>query len=290
MISAIHKWLKKTYPQNYILRKPLIGTLIFIAFCFGFVVLYRPLQIHEARSFGLELTMAVYCLALSIPVIGVVKTLKQFRYFSKVHEWNILKELIAIVSILLAMGITVYLAGFLVELPAQRLNLSTFINSCTNTFLIGIIPFVLLALTNFRYLFVTDVTEDFKPGSNPSISNQQNERVRIVSRLKKEEVSFYPEQLVYAESDGNYVVFYLKIDGKLQKKMVRNSINDIAQQLSTITFLMRTHRAFIVNLKMIHSKKGNTLGYRLKLSGTDIEIPVSRQNTHNFDQNIKRYL
>jgi DNA-binding LytR/AlgR family response regulator len=52
---------------------------------------------------------------------------------------------------------------------------------------------------------------------------------------------------------------------------------------------MRVHRAFLVNLRKIESKKGNTLGYRLKLGGSDIEIPVSRNNTKNFDYKMKQF-
>ena len=290
MAMRISKWLKKYYPQNYILKSPYIGALIIMAFCFGFVTIYKPLNVHEARFFSFEFTMIIYCCALSLPVIGLVKILRRISYFSNESEWTILKEVISIALILLGMGITIYLTGFLVEIPAQRWNLLTFLNSCINAFLIGIIPFVFFTLINYRYLFVTDIVQDFKPDSNPSIPKQPEELVRIGSRLKKEEVSFYPSQFVYAESDGNYVIFHLDVDGQPHKKIVRNSINNIAQQLLAIPFLMRTHRAFIVNLKKIRSKKGNTLGYHLKLSGTDIEIPVSRQNTRDFDQIIKRYL
>jgi DNA-binding LytR/AlgR family response regulator len=66
---------------------------------------------------------------------------------------------------------------------------------------------------------------------------------------------------------------------KVQKKVIRNSITDVEQQLAHIPYLARTHRAFIVNLKKIKSKKGNSLGYRLRLQGTEAEIPVSRNNT-----------
>ena len=290
MALPIHKWLNKTYPRNYILRKPVIGTAIFAAFCFGFVTLYKPLQIHEARTFGLQLTIAIYCLALSLPIIGLVEILKQFRFFSEAYQWNIFKELVSILIILAGMGIAVYIAGFIIETPADRLNLGTFADSMSNTFLIGIIPFGLLTVTNYRFLFVSDIAEDYKPENDSALLQYTEELIRIGSKLKKEEVSFFPGQFIYAESDGNYVVFHLDSEGKPVKKIVRNSINNVENQLLAIPFLMRTHRAFIVNLKKVHSKKGNTLGYRLKLAGTDAEIPVSRQNTHDFDLNLKKYL
>lgn len=288
MISLFSQWINKKYPQNYIIKKPHIGTVILLVFCFCFLVLYKPLNVHNARSFSLEFTMAVYCLSLIVPVFGIAKTLKHTPYFSDVLEWTIFKEIVSIVLILLGMGVTIYFMGFLVEGPAGRWNINTFISSCIMSAMIGIIPLGYFTVINYRYLFVTDITQTFNPVNN-SLTPVSEKRIIIASQLKKEEVSFYPSELIYAESDGNYVVFHLEADGRPDKKIVRNSINSVSQQLSTIPFLIRTHRAFIVNMKKIRSRKGNTLGYRLKLSGTETEIPVSRQNTRDFDELIRQY-
>lgn len=289
MVRSVNNFITKKYPQNFIIEKPYIGTLVFLAFCLAFVILYKPLNLHESRSFSYELTMAIYLCTLSLPVFIIIRVLKKTRHFSNPYEWTILKELSAIAVILFGMGIALYFIGFLLELPSDRWNLTTFFDSCEHAFLVGIIPFMLFTLTNYRYLLVKDIVQDFKPGVGQSTTEDTEELILIESSLKKEEVSFYPSQLVYAESDGNYVVFHLDVDGRLHKQMVRNSMNHIELQLTAIPFLMRTHRAFIVNLKMIRSKKGNSLGYRLKFPGTDTEIPVSRQNTRDFDQIVKRY-
>ena len=57
---GIFKILNKYYPRNFIIEKPYAGTLIFIVFCFAFLVLYRPLDTHEARFFSYGITMAIY--------------------------------------------------------------------------------------------------------------------------------------------------------------------------------------------------------------------------------------
>ena len=289
MLIRIYSWLNKNYPQNFIVEKPYIGTLIFLAFCFGFVMLYKPLSLHEARFFNFQLTMAVYLSALSFPVFFIIKILKNTRYYSNPNEWTFLKEISAVAIILLGMGIAVYFIGFLLETPANRWNLSTFIDSCKNTILVGIIPFAFFTLINYRYLFARDIVQNFNPDKNSIPPEQSEKLVRIVSQLKKEELDFYPGQLVYAESDGNYVVFHLNVDNQIQKKIIRNSINNIEEQLSSIPFLMRIHRAFIVNVNQIISRKGNTLGYRLKLKAIDEIIPVSRQHIRDFDILLKKY-
>jgi DNA-binding LytR/AlgR family response regulator len=187
------------------------------------------------------------------------------------------------------MGITVYFAGFLLEPPFQRWNLPTFFDSLFSAFLIFSVPLSFFSLINYRYLLVSDIIKQFNTETYLSSPAESEELIRIESQLKKEELFFYPNQFIYAESDGNYIVFHLNLENQIKKRIIRNSISNIEQQLSAIPFLFRSHRAYIVNIRKVSSQKGNTLGYRLKLAGTDIEIPVSRQKTHDFDQILKRY-
>lgn len=121
------------------------------------------------------------------------------------------------------------------------------------------------------------------------VSQTPDEPVQISSQLKNEDLSFYPGEFIYAESDGNYVVFYLFKNNQVKKEIIRNSINSIEQQLSGIPYFLRTHRAFIVNLKKVRSKQGNTLGYLLKLNETELKIPVSRNNTRIFNELFSKY-
>ena len=283
------KWFNKSFPQNYILRRPVIGTIIFSACCFGFLVLYQPLGVHQARSFSLGLTMAFYCCIMAIPVFGVIKAIKKIPGFSDENEWTILKEIFSIVFVLLGMGIAIYFAGFLIEAPSQRWNLATFVNSCFISFMLGIPPLAFFTVINYRHLVVTETTQNFNRPGGQSPAEPTEKLLNITSQLKKETLQFYPSQLIYAESSGNYVIFYLKKEGQVQQKMIRNSISNIEQQLSGIPFLMRVHRAFIVNVKEIVFKKGNSLGYRIKLNGIETAIPVSRQHTKDFEQLLKAF-
>ncbi len=289
MAGQIHIWLNKSYPQNFIVRKPFIGTLIFVAFCYCFLIIYKPLNIHESQSLSLELTMALYCSTMIIPVYGIIFLLKQIPFFSDSGKWTITKELISVLLILTGVGITIYFAGFLIEVPANRWNLSTLANSFVSTLILGVLPFLFFTLINYRYLFVSDISRIYDPAPGKTDADGSEELIRIRSQLKKEELSISPGQFMYAESDGNYVVFYLNIEGKIKKKIIRNSISNIDKQLSIVPFFMRIHRAFIVNVKQVVSQKGNTLGYRIKLNQIDDSLPVSRQKTKEFDQLLKRY-
>lgn len=290
MVFLISKWLNKRYPQNYIIKNPLIGSLVFLGFCIFFVIIYKPMQTHESRFFSYNLTVTVYCFIVTIPLYGLLTILKSIKFFSDPEDWTVLKELLSIVLSLIGMGVAVYFSGFLLEPPNERWNLITFFDSLLSAFLIFVVPLSFFTIINYRYLLVSDIIKQFNTTeAYLKSSGESDELIRIESQLKKEELSFYPNQFIYAESDGNYTAFHLKLENQIKRKIIRNSISNIEQQLSTIPFLFRTHRAFIVNLKMIDSQKGNSLGYRLKLSGIDNEIPVSRQKTRDFDETMNKY-
>ncbi len=275
------------FPQNYIIKRPLYGALLIAGFTLVFALLYKPLGSHASRFLGYEATMAVYAFISGASLFGWISLLIRINFFSDKAKWTFFKELLAIFILLFSLGVVIYFAAFILEEPANRWNFPTFFDSVKNAFLIGIIPF--LFFTALNYLYWISPEEKYGASSNSGSASAVEELIQISSQLKKESLSFYPSQLIYAESESNYVNFYIQSVDKVQKKVIRNSITDVEQQLSHIPYLVRTHRAFIVNLKKIKSKKGNSLGYRLRLLGSDSEIPVSRNNTRNFRQLLKQF-
>ncbi len=287
MATQIKKLLTKRYPQHYIVRKPFIGTLVFLIFVFLFVIIYRPFEIHDARSFGFYFTMLLYCTLISFPVLAIALLLNRTNCFSANKEWNVTKEFLSIIIILTIIGIAAYFAGFLIEEKGERWNFSTFFNSFTRALLIGAVPVFIPSLFNIRYLLTPDILYEFVINNHPPEKESKERLIQIESKAKKENLSFYPDQFIYAESKGNYVVFHLIIQDQPKGVMIRNSIIDIEQQLSEFGDFLRIHRAFIVNLNKVRSKEGNALGYRLKLAGSNDVIPVSRQNIRKFDEMTK---
>lgn len=287
MNGRIDKWLKYNYPQNYILRNPFKGTLILSIFIFGFFSLYKPFNTHAAGVFSFETTMALYGFLSAIFIYLSLKILKTFKFFSNSSNWTILKEFLSVLFILFVTGISLYVLGFLIEGPYNRWNISTFLGSLEIAVLTGIIPLAFFSAINFRYLSSSLIRyNETKAASGMPVPE---ELIRINSQLKKDDLSFYPSQFIYCKAYGNYVVFHMIINEKYIKRTIRNSINNIEQQLTRIPSILRIHRAFIVNLNMVASKRANTLGYQLKFYNIEAEIPVSRYNKKKFDQKIKQF-
>ncbi|MCC5940571.1 MAG: LytTR family transcriptional regulator [Balneolaceae bacterium] len=271
----------KNFPKNYLLKYPARGALIIALFNFVFLMIYQPAKTHPGYFLSYEITMALYCIAVGFVAFVAIYVLRLSSFYTDEKRWNIIKEISAIFIVLFAMGITVYFMAFLIEEPANRWNADTLFDSISSTFLIGGIPLYLFTIVNINQLFQTKLTQSAnRDGADHSESH--GHFITIDTALKKENLSFYASKFLYAESEGNYVNFYLHGENGIQKKIVRGSISSVEEQLSEIPFLLRTHRAFIVNLKKVEEANGNALGFRLKIKSVEGEIPVSRRQTDRF--------
>ena len=289
MLKKLQTRFTKTFPQNFLLKKPLAGAAVIALFNFVFVMIYRPAQTHPGYFLSYEMTMAAYCAGVGLAAFLVIYLMKMTRFFSKPEEWNFIKELISIFIVIFAMGTAVYFMAFLIERPADRWNLETLAGSFTGTFLIAGIPLYLFTVININQLFQTKLTHSQKDPEPAGENGAGEEFIFINTPLKKEEMSFYPSEFLYAESDGNYVNFYLQREGEIRKEVIRCSISSVEDQLSDFPFLLRTHRAFIVNLKKVEEANGNALGFRLNIPKIPGEIPVSRRHTGKFRDLFKQF-
>ncbi len=276
--------LFKPFPQSLLIHKPFWGAFTFFFILLTFVVLYRPLEVHQTASLSFCLTALIYCAIISISELGVALFISRTNCISKKSNWTVANELVSIIIILTTLGVSAYFAGFIMESQSSRWNFPTFFDSFYRSVLISIIPVVFPSLLNTRYAFTPQVFQNYENKWQDKSEEVAEKLINISSKAKKEQLNFYPSEFIYAESKGNYVIFHLMKQDQYIEVSIRNSITDIENQLAEIPDFMRIHRAFIVNLKKIRSRNGNALGYRLTLKGCDDIISVSRQNVRKFEQ------
>lgn len=211
------------FPQNYIISHPLQGGLLIFAFSLIFTLLYKPLGSHASQYLGYEITMTIYALISGIAIFGLINLLVKIKTFSPSDQWSLTKELSAIFILLLGMGLIIFFSAFIIEEPADRWNLPTLVNSVSNAFLIGILPFIFFTAVNYLILISPETT--FKPTAVPAVNQPAEEMLQIKSQLKKESLYIFPDQVMYVESESNYVKFYLLHENKIQKKVIRSSMS-----------------------------------------------------------------
>ncbi len=273
------------YPKNYIIAHPTKGAIILFFFTLGFAILYKPLNAHEGQFLNFEITMLVYSFIASAAAWLAILGIHKISYFSGPKKWTLPKEILSVIIVLLVMGIAVFFTAFLLEPPAEtsRWNFSTFFDSCKRTFLIGLIPFAYFISINLGVLFRKNINPITLSGDD-LLSQKTSKKINISSSLKKENLNFYENQLLFVMSEGNYAIFHLLQDNNIKKVPIRNSISNIEKQLKNHPAFFRCHRAFIVNINRVDAKKGNALGYQMSMTGTQLTVPVSRQNIKKFDK------
>lgn len=95
-----------------------------------------------------------------------------------------------------------------------------------------------------------------------------------------------PLDIVYVESIANYLNIVYFNDADLCNKRLRSSLRDIEEALEEFPFMVRTHRAFLVNIHFITEISGNSAGMKASLFSCDKVIPVSRSNIGEFKKII----
>jgi len=272
-MQEIKRQICRPVAPNYLFRHPVFTGVALSLFLFLFTIIYHPLGTSANPKFGYALTMALYAIPLGISMWAGTHLMNRIPWFGKSGKWHLCKEFLAIIFMLLWAGIVVYFLAFFIEPPADRWNMATFLDSCRGAALIGIIPYGAGFLLNLRKMPTDPTNKEAVSTENP---------LRINSKLKKEHLKLYPSQLLYVEADGNYVIFHTLKDKKREKQILRNSISDIASQLTEQKKIVRTHRAFLVNLAQVTTVSGNSAGYQLKLAETKELIPVARTLARNF--------
>ena len=115
--------------------------------------------------------------------------------------------------------------------------------------------------------------------------------VRLVfSGGTKEILELDAYTLLYIEAEGNYVRITHSTTGKVQQKLVRATMKQAEEAVEACPFILRCHRAFLVNVRAVMKVDGNSQGYRLRLEGCEEEVPVSRAYAKEVKMLIERGL
>jgi hypothetical protein len=102
--------------------------------------------------------------------------------------------------------------------------------------------------------------------------------VRFSSDNINEDLSVALDDLLYLESQDNYLAVVWLENGQPRSNLIRSTLKMQEESLGEPA-LVRCHRSFIVNLSRVRRCQGNRHGLKLGLSGTDRIVPVSRAYT-----------
>ena len=112
---------------------------------------------------------------------------------------------------------------------------------------------------------------------------KQSANGMIVFKDENSKIKFsvLSSDILLLESTDNYVSVYYFIDKKVQRKLIRNSLKNMEQNLSE-NGMIRCHRSFMINSANIEFVQCEGKKFNIKLKHLEKEIPVSEKYSSPF--------
>lgn len=152
------------------------------------------------------------------------------------------------------------------------------------TLVIGLFPTVLFILLNQNRLLAIHLKEATEMNlhlqrsvlSAESVETTQDSPFLLFQGGIRESLEFDSKDLLYVESNGNYIRVNYQKAGKNVQCLLRATMKQAEEVTAVCPLVLKCHRAFLVNVRKVVKVNGNSQGYRLLLEGCPEEIPVSR--------------
>lgn len=278
MKNKILNYLSQPAPVN---DKPWLSVLLCIVVVIFILALFEPFnfRLDSLEQFWVLIGFALTTMLVTSVAFVLLPLL--FKKFYDPIKWTIGRSLLNNVFILIIMGVGVVCYDYFIvmkQLP-QYFPMG-FLVDLFATLTIGIVPLSIITIisqnnTLKRNLNSSKEMNQMLSERVKSLVTNEDEFITLKGSVK-ESMSLKPEDIVYIESEGNYVNVYYKQDDKITHKLLRSTIKQMDESLQNYPMLIRCHRAFIVNTNYISDTKGNAQGYQLTLCDIPQEIPVSR--------------
>jgi DNA-binding LytR/AlgR family response regulator len=279
IIKYFVNWLKVPYFSTNSLNVNLL--LAFAAGIFTFIIFYilKPFGIDKYHLNNYFLYSAGFGIITIICIIFFIQIIPYY-FFQKLglrKKWTILKEIIFELLLVSAMAILFYIYSFYVQ-ETDSIPLISLSKFFKITFSVAFFTYLFLVYVLKKIEKIILIKKTAKKITLTSFTKKEK-GVIFYSSNKKESISIELDQLVYINSEANYVSFFLLKEGKVKEVILRSTLKNVMNELNDYHFVVRCHKSFIVNMQHIISYSGNTKGYFLNSELLKNPIPVSRNFT-----------
>lgn len=145
-------------------------------------------------------------------------------------------------------------------------------------FLMSIIPVAIVVLIAYLSLLKTRLrrAEAINRNLSPASSERQHKMLELTSDSGTEHVKILPGELLFIQSSDNYATVFWHDGSQRHSTLLRSSLKRLEAQIP-LSYIVRCHRSFIVNLAGVQSVSGNANGYKLYLKRHPEPVPVARR-------------
>lgn len=223
----------------------------------------------KVAGFGLITFIIVYIFNVLLP-----------RLLPKIYndkQWVVYKEILALCILITLIGIcNGFYSQFVFMDNEEAPNILGFIGQ---TFVMGTVPSAFIVA--FDYYHSTkkyeEQSKELKTALKQTETANTPKQLLLQGDNEGEHLELTAHQLLYLESNANYVTICYEKEGTLNKAIFRSSLSNMEKQLAGEATLKRCHRSYIVNLSRVQGVAGNAQGFQLSTPPLEERLPVSRK-------------
>lgn len=274
MQNRVINYLRQPYPCNIRRVKMIVISSLLVFFL---LAVLQPFGIGNIKEHKFVILLGyMFVTFLSLSVLSYLFPVIWKNYYIE-SNWTVGKEFLNLLLIVLTIGLGNSCYSSLVF--STEMNLMTIVSCLIVTLLISVFPITLFIILRQNRLLSKELKTVTEMNNRLTLSRttfSHSDKVITIEGTGKETLELDINEFLCAEANGNYVNISYTGGGKTRKKVLRSTIKQMEEVFDEFPFVVRCHRAFLVNINAIDQVKGNSQGYRLLVSGIEEEIPVSR--------------
>ena len=262
-------------PDHIVKRGNIVKLVIFTAaFALLFINIYKPFgskSWYDVSDFKFFLFSAPIILT---GVLVVVISRIIMYYHSRNHEISYVKYFLWVFFEILFMSLFYTIFTLSIDANHGRDIIATFKSAMVNTALVLLLPYITLWFY-FGWEESKKKLETIEKESEDD-SNSIPENILFTDDKGTLRLSVRYSDLLYIESDDNYVTIHYITGSQVKKFLLRNTLKKIEDELSD-TFVTRCHRSYLVNFSRVKVMRRERDNIFLELDATGVDdLPVSK--------------
>lgn len=286
MNSSIRDILNQSHPgysELPVYFRTITGIAVVV---FMILSIFQPFNLHERNINGDPiLTAAVYAGCAFLTMLLSTLWILLFPGLFAPENWTLKREFGIIVYQMSSIAGSVWLLNIYrgVMLPGE----ASYLRTLLMVFSTGILPYVVITFIRHNYMLRKNLAEARElNGRLEKIPAE--DAVQKTLLIPKMNTPVLLESFYFAESKGNILHFFCRIDDEVIEYKVRSTISEFEKDNSGLKALFRCHRSFVINLKKVIRAEGNAAGLRVMLHPMLPGITVSRTRVGAFYEALEK--
>ena len=260
------------YPLRNTSWKLILVISLFVSL---FMIIFQPFGTNSLPASSRTLILFGYGIVTLLALSLNLKLISRiFNGFINESNWTVLSEILWVMWIIFTIGSLNFIYTDLI-----LSNIGSFLSFQLYTLSIAFFPVLILTLISNKLLISKYRNQALELAEiQPSqLKDPDRSILDLSSENNKDLLSLPLDQLVYIESQGNYILIHALKGDSIETLKMRNTLSGIESQLREkgIIQIQKCHRAFMVNLEHVHSFSGNAQGLKLVVHHGR-NVPVSR--------------